>query len=53
MINKKIAKQYESLLKMLKKEDDKLKEQRRINQKNRENYILRSLEDKHDEKSTR
>tara|TARA_Y100000401_G_scaffold117369_1_gene125897 strand:+ start:838 stop:999 length:162 start_codon:yes stop_codon:yes gene_type:complete len=53
MINKKIAKKYKSLLKMLKEEDDKLMELRKINQEHRENYILRSLEDKDDEKSKR
>ena len=48
MIDKKTYKKYKNLLDMLKKEDDKLKELREINQKDRENLILRSLEDKKD-----
>ena len=48
MIDKKTYKKYKKLLDMLKKEDDKLKELREINQKDRENYILRSCEEKKD-----
>jgi len=48
MIDKKTAKKYKRLLILLKKEDDKLKELREINQKDRENYILRSCEEKKD-----
>lgn len=48
MINKKIAKKYKRLLILLKKEDDKLKEVRLLNEENREKSILRSLEDKED-----
>mgnify|MGYP003115945715 CR=1 FL=1 len=48
MIDKKIYKRYRRLLDILKKEDDKLKEQRTLNIKDRDKYILRSLEDKED-----
>jgi len=48
MIDKKTYKKYKRLLDMLKKEDDKLKELRKINHKNQENYILRKLEDRED-----
>ena len=48
MIDKKIYKKYKRLLNILKKEDDKLKEQRTLNIKDRDKYILRDLEDKED-----
>ena len=48
MIDKKIYKKYKRLLDILKKEDDKLKEQRTLNIKDRDKYILRNLEDKED-----
>ena len=48
MIDKKIYKKYKRLLDILKKEDDKLKEQRTLNIKDRDKYILRDLEDKED-----
>ena len=48
MMDKKTYKKYKRLLDILKKEDDKLKEQRRLNIKDRDKYILRSLEDKED-----
>ena len=48
MINKKIAKQYKDLLKILNQENNNLKERAKRNNKIRENLILRSLEDKKD-----
>ena len=48
MINKKIYKKYKRLLDMLKKENDALEDSRILNRKEREKYILRSLEDKKD-----
>ena len=48
MINKKIAKQYKDLLKILNQENNNLKERAKRNNKIRENLILRSLEDKDD-----
>jgi len=48
MINKKIAKRYEDLLKILNEENNNLKELAKRNNKIRENLILRSLEDKED-----
>ena len=48
MINKKIYKKYKRLLDMLKKENDALEDRRLLNMKEREKYILRSLEDKKD-----
>ena len=48
MINKKIAKQYKDLLKVLNEENNNLKERAKRNNKIRENLILRSLEDKKD-----
>jgi hypothetical protein len=48
MIDKKTYKKYKRLLDMLKEEDNKLKEQRRLNIKDRDKHILRSLEDKED-----
>tara|TARA_Y100000004_G_scaffold66662_1_gene74701 strand:+ start:912 stop:1058 length:147 start_codon:yes stop_codon:yes gene_type:complete len=48
MINKKIAKRYEDLLKILNEENNNLKELAKRNNKIRENLILRSLEDKKD-----
>jgi|TARA_R100000231_G_scaffold82090_1_gene62812 formamidopyrimidine-DNA glycosylase len=48
MINKKIYKKYKRLLDMLKKENDALEDRRIHNMKEREKYILRSLEDKKD-----
>ena len=51
MINKKIAKRYKDLLKTLKEENDNIQERVKRTNKIRENLILRSLEDKDDEKS--
>lgn len=48
MINKKIAKKYKDLLKILNEENNNLKERAKRNNKIRENLILRSLEDKKD-----
>ena len=48
MVNKKIYKKYKRLLAMLKKENDALEDRRILNMKEREKYILRSLEDKKD-----
>jgi hypothetical protein len=48
MIDKKIAERYKDLLKMLKEEDNNIKERVRQTNKIRENLILRSLEDKKD-----
>lgn len=48
MIDKKTYKKYKRLLDILKEEDNKLKEQRRLNIKDRDKHILRSLEDKED-----
>jgi len=49
MIDKKIAKRYKDLLKVLNEENNNLKERAKRNNKIRENLILRSLEDKKDE----
>ena len=51
MIDKKTAERYKDLLKMLKEEDNNIKERVRQTNKIRENTILRKLEDKDDEKS--
>jgi hypothetical protein len=51
MIDKKTAELYKDLLKMLKEEDNNIKERARQTNKIRENTILRRLEDKDDEKS--
>tara|TARA_B100001939_G_scaffold251933_1_gene218829 strand:+ start:498 stop:686 length:189 start_codon:yes stop_codon:yes gene_type:complete len=48
MIDKKIAKRYKDLLKVLNEENNNLKERAKRNNKIRENLILRSLEDKKD-----
>jgi hypothetical protein len=48
MIDKKTAKRFERLLKILKEEDNNIKERAKRNNKVRENLILRSLEDKKD-----
>lgn len=48
MIDKKTAERYKDLLKMLKEEDNNIKERVRQTNKIRENTILRSLEDKKD-----
>ncbi len=48
MIDKKIAKRFERLLKILKEEDNNIKERVRQTNKIRENTILRSLEDRED-----
>jgi ActR/RegA family two-component response regulator len=48
MIDKKTAKRFERLLKMLKEEDNNIKERARQTNKIRENTILRSLEDRED-----
>ena len=48
MVNKKIYKKYKRLLDMLKEEDKALEDRRLLNMKEREIYILRSLEDKKD-----
>jgi hypothetical protein len=48
MIDKKTAERYKDLLKMLKEEDNNIKELARRNNKIRENTILRRLEDKED-----
>lgn len=48
MINKKIAKKYKDLLKVLNEENNNLKERAKRNNKIRENLILRSLEDRED-----
>jgi len=48
MIDKKTAERYKDLLKMLKEEDNNIKERVRQTNKRRENLILRSLEDKKD-----
>lgn len=48
MIDKKIAKRYKDLLKVLNEENNNLKERAKRNNKIRENLILRSLEDKRD-----
>mgnify|MGYP003108742428 FL=1 len=48
MIDKKIYKKYKRLLDMLKKENDAIEDRRLLNIKEREKYILRSLEDKKD-----
>ena len=48
MIDKKIYKKYKRLLDMLKKEEKALEDRRLLNMKEREKYILRSLEDKKD-----
>jgi hypothetical protein len=48
MIDKKIYKRYKRLLDSLKKENDKLKEYKIVNIEDRENYILRKLEDRED-----
>jgi len=48
MIDKKIAKRYKDLLKVLNEENNNLKERAKSNNKIRENLILRSLEDKKD-----
>ena len=48
MIDKKTAKRFERLLKILKEEDNNIKERTKRNNKVRENLILRSLEDKKD-----
>ena len=49
MIDKKTAKRFERLLKILKEEDNNIKERTRQTNKIRENLILRSLEDKKDD----
>tara|TARA_R100001463_G_scaffold27257_1_gene63291 strand:+ start:72 stop:221 length:150 start_codon:yes stop_codon:yes gene_type:complete len=49
MIDKKTAELYKDLLKMLKEEDNNIKERARKTNKIRENLILRSLEDKKDD----
>jgi len=48
MIDKKTAKRFERLLKILKEEDNNIKERARQTNKIRENTILRSLEDRED-----
>ena len=48
MLDKKTAERYKDLLKMLKEEDNNIKELARRNNKIRENTILRRLEDKED-----
>ena len=48
MIDKKIAKRYKDLLKVLNEENNNLKKRAKRNNKIRENLILRSLEDKKD-----
>ena len=48
MIDKKTAERYKDLLKMLKEEDNNIKERVRQTNKIRENTILRSLEDRED-----
>ena len=48
MIDKKIAKRYKDLLKVLNEENNNLKERAKRNNKIRENLILRSLEDRED-----
>ena len=48
MIDKKTAKRFERLLKILKEEDNNIKERVRQTNKIRENLILRSLEDRED-----
>ena len=48
MLDKKTAERYKDLLKMLKEEDNNIKERVRQINKIRENTILRSLEDKED-----
>ena len=48
MIDKKIAKRYKDLLKVLNEENNNLKERAKRNNKIRENLILRSLEDRDD-----
>jgi hypothetical protein len=48
MIDKKTAELYKDLLKMLKEEDNNIKERAKRNNKVRENLILRSLEDRED-----
>jgi len=48
MIDKKTAERYKDLLKMLKEENNNIKELAKRNNKRRENLILRSLEDKKD-----
>ena len=48
MIDKKIAKRYKDLLKVLNEENNNLKERAKRNNKIRENLILRSLEDRKD-----
>jgi hypothetical protein len=48
MIDKKTAKRFERLLKILKEEDNNIKERVKCTNKKRENLILRSLEDKKD-----
>jgi len=48
VIDKKTAERYKDLLKMLKEEDNNIKERVKQTNKKRENSILRSLEDKKD-----
>jgi len=48
MIDKKTAERYKDLLKILKEEDNNIKERVRQTNKKRENSILRSLEDRED-----
>ena len=48
MIDKKTAELYKDLLKMLKEEDNNIKERVRQTNKKRENSILLSLEDRED-----
>ena len=48
MLDKKTAERYKDLLKILKEEDNNIKERVRQTNKKRENSILRSLEDRED-----